>query len=347
MTLKDIAGLAGVSTATVSNVLNKNDAKVSSEVRDRIIQIIEQHDYVPNKIAKSLRIKKTNTIGVITEDIKHFLTPEILTGINAYAEKAEKHIILYDLGMMKKTGEDTEKTKLFQDNINDAFSILSSAMVDGIIYVAWQDRDIGELIRTIDTPIVYSFCYNDTDKQTWISYDNTHIMEVEMDKVLAYGHHKIAIAWGGHNCRPAQKRFEAYKKKLMQNGIPLRESYIRHGDWSFNDGMRFYKEFMNLENPPTAIIFMNDEMAMGAIEESMRTDRKVLDEVSIIGFNNMEYTRFSYPSITTVQIPLEEIGYRSAEQLIHKIENREYPEQQIMLNCKLIERESLRANPHR
>lgn len=342
MTIKDIAELASVSTATVSNVLNKKDEKVSEEVRKRVNNIIQQHDYVPNRIAKSLRKNKTDTIGVITEDIGDFAAPKILKGIDAYVEDTGKNILLYDLGLRKKTGDDTDKVKFYQTDVDEAFSVLLSAKVDGIIYVAWQDRDVREHIKDIDAPIVYSFCYNSEDNQTWISYDNSYISEKLVKKVLEYGHEKIAIVSGGYNCRPAQERLEAYKRVLAQNNIPLQNQYIKHGDWSFSDGARIYKELMSLNNPPTAIVFMNDEMATGAVNESMNTDRKALDEVSIVGFNGEEYTRFLTPSITTVKIPLYEIGYKSAEQLVYKIENRENLAQRVVLDCELIERETLR-----
>lgn len=341
MTIKEIAKLANVSPATVSNVVNNRTNKVSEEVRNRILKIIKEVDYVPNSIAKSLRKNKTNTIGVFAEDIKEFSTPGIITGINKYAEKAGLNILLSDLSIVEKTGANIEKVKEYRKEINEALNILKSAKVDGIIYIAWQDRDIGDLVSNIDIPLVYSFCYSQSHDRSWVSYDNLSIMTKIMEDIIALNHNKIALAWGGENCRPAEQRFMVYKSILSKYGIKYRKEYTRNGDWSFADGKKFYRYFVSLPDPPTAIVFMNDEMAAGAIYESMSTDKKVLDEISIVGFNNMDYTQFIYPRITTAKIPLEDIGYKSAELLVDTL-NDNIDSKQIILPCELISGNSLR-----
>lgn len=344
MTMKEIAKLAGVSTATVSNVLNHNHARVSKEMRQKILKIMRDMDYVPNNVAKSLRKQQTNTIGILTEDIRHFQTPSIITGISTYMDKIGKHILLYDMAVMRKIGGNPNRMHELRDDIDGALNILLAAQVDGIVYVAFQDRDISDLVRHIGVPLVYAYCYSDLDERCWVSYDNIRIMREIMSKIIALGHRKIAVVWGGEGFRPAQQRLDAYMETIKQNGIPYREEYICHGDWSFDDGVRLYKYYMSLADPPTALIFMNDEMAAGAIIESMRSDRKILDAVSVVGFNDMEYARFFDPGLTTVKLPLEEIGSRSAELLVRMLENEEIPAEQIVLNCQMIERSSLRKN---
>jgi LacI family transcriptional regulator len=341
--MKEIARLAGVSAATVSNVLNGNEGKASAEVSAKIMDIVQQTGYVPNHIAKSLRKRQTNTVGVITEDIRSFQTPGIITGINTYMETAQKRILLYDMAVMQKIGTNVNRMTERRADIEEALDILLNAQVDGIIYVAMQDRDIGELVRQTDIPLVYAYCYSERDDRTWVSYDNMRVMRDILDKAIALGHRNIAVAWGGEGCRPAQQRLEVYKNILQEHGMPFREEYTRHGDWSFEDGIRFYREFMELEEPPTALVFMNDEMAIGALDESMRADRKVLDEISVVGFNNMEYMRFTTPRLSSVQIPLEEIGREAAEQLVKHLNDPCIPAAQIILDCRYIERGSLRA----
>lgn len=344
LNIKQIAELAGVSVATVSNVLNNNDAKVSKEVKARVLQIIEENHYVPNSLAKGLRKQKTNTIGVITEDITQFQTPKILTGINNIADKKHYKILLYDLAITSKIGTDVNKIMEYREEIDEALNTLLEAKVEGIIYVAWQDRDIEDLIREVEVPVVYAYCYSASDKRSWVSYDNVHIMEEIMNNVLSLGHRNIALAWGGEVCRPAQQRLNVYRMILEKKGIPYREDYTRHGDWSFEDGREFYHYYVNLEEPPTVLLFMNDEMAAGAVHESMQTDQKVLNEVSVVGFNNLEYAWFCYPAIASVSLPLEEIGKNASKILLKQIKGKNDSYEKIILDCKFIKRQSLHKN---
>ena len=165
-----------------------------------------------------------------------------------------------------------------------------------MIYIGWQDRDIRDLIRPLSCPVVYAYCFSSLDDRSWISYDNDLAMEEILDRVLSLGHKRIAFIGGvDENCYPTAKRLKVYQDTLAAANIPLRREYIKFGDWSFNDGKRFYRDFRSLEEPPTAILSLNDYMAAGVIEESMTTDRKVLDEISVVGFNGLEFVEFLYP----------------------------------------------------
>lgn len=345
MTIKEISKLAGVSTATVSYVLNNHEGRFSEEVKERVLRIVKENGYVPNRIAKSLREKRTNTIGILAEDITHFQTPSIVAGINNYVEQMDVHVVLNNLSLAKKIEEHTQKVVLYKREIEDAINILLNAQVDGIIYIGFQDRDVMDLVRPLDVPLVYAYCYSELDDRSWVSYDNESSMVEIIDKVLSLGHTRIAFVGGGdENCRPAQKRFNVYKQKLGAANISLRQDYIKYGDWSFEDGKRFYRELISLVSPPTAILSLNDVMAAGMIRESMNTDRRVLNEISIVGFNGFEFTDYIYPTLATVRLPLEEIGYKAAEQLVAEIQNNSCEHKHELLKCEFIDGNSLRAS---
>ena len=346
MTIKEIAKLAGVSTATVSLVLNNVEGRVSNEVRDKVLQVVKENDFIPNKIARSLREKRTKTLGVLTEDITSFRIPGVLSGINHYLENTDFHVVLNNLSLLEKTGNRTDKVLNFKHEIEDAINLFVEARIDGMIYIGWQDRDIRDLIRPLSCPVVYAYCFSSLDDRSWISYDNDLAMEEILDHVLSLGHKRIAFIGGvDENCYPTAKRLKVYQDKLAAANIPLRREYIKFGDWSFNDGKRFYRDFRSLEEPPTAILSLNDYMAAGVIEESMTTDRKVLDEISVVGFNGLEFVEFLYPSLASMRLPLEEIGYRAAEQLVSEVQNKDYPHKRELLKCEFINGSSLRPNP--
>ncbi|WP_077532322.1 LacI family DNA-binding transcriptional regulator [Massiliimalia massiliensis] len=346
MTINEISKLAGVSTATVSYVINNKSGCVSEEVRARVLKIIEENGYVPNKIARSLREKRSKTIGVLAEDITHFQTPGIIAGINSYLEQIDIHMILNNLSLTQKAGEHTGNVLQHKKEINDAIDILMEARVDGIIYIGWQDRDVGNLVKPLNVPLVYAYCFSEVDGRSWISYDNESSMEEILDKVFSLKHRKIAFVSGGDElCRPAEMRFNIYQKKLAAEGIPLRREYIKHGDWSFNAGRQFYRELVALEDPPTVILSLNDHMAGGMIKESMDTDRRILNEISVVGFNGFEFASFLSPTLATVSLPLEQIGYEAAKQLLTEINNKNCEHKQEFLKCQFVNGSSLKINP--
>jgi len=198
MTIKEISKLAGVSTATVSHVLNNREGRCSEEIRERVLHIVKEYGYVPNKIAKSLREKRSNMIGILAEDITHFQTPSIIAGINNFIEQTNYQVVLENLSIVKKVGWHTENTILYKQDINNAINVLINAQVDGIIYIGWQDRDITNLIDPLKIPLVYAYCYSEVDNTSWISYDNETSMSELIDLVLNLGHRKIAFVGGGH-----------------------------------------------------------------------------------------------------------------------------------------------------
>lgn len=343
MTIKEISRLAGVSPATVSHVLNKHEGRYSHEVAERVMRVVVENNYVPNKSAKNLRENRTNTIGILAEDITHFQTPSIIAGINNCIEKYSMHMILENLSLMKKFYYDFDKAFLHKNIISEAINVLMNARVDGIIYIGWQDRDVTNLIPPIDIPLAYAYCYTSEKVSSWISYDNESSMVEIIDRVVALGHRKIAVLAGGNqNFEPTAKRLKIYHQKLSELSIPLRNEYIKYGDWSFEDGKKLYRELISLDDPPTAILSLNDVMAAGVIRESIDTDRKVLDEISVVGFNAFEFTRYINPTLATVRLPLEEIGYNVAEQLLAEVNDRNMKPKKQYLRCEFVDGDSLR-----
>lgn len=339
MTIKELSRLAGVSTATISNVINDKRSSVSEETRKRVLEIIEETGYIPNGIAKSLRQKCSNKIGVITEDIAHFHVGELVAEINRYAKQEGYNVILNDLCQTKSNPGFSV--------IHNAIDLLLKEKVEGIIYIAWQDRNMTNLIRPLDIPIVYAYCLSEEENRSFINYDNVGSMKEIMDRILALKHRKIALLKGGdQDCYPSNIRFQVYLQKLKVNGIPFREEYIRTGDWSFEDGKVFYRELMALPDPPTVIVSLNDEMAAGVIAESLNTDRQVLDGLSVVGYNGFGYCKFLYPTLATMCIPLQRIGYEAAKQLIDEIQDKDFKHRQVVIPCTYQDGESLKENKY-
>ena len=161
--MKEIAQLAGVTAATVSNAIN-GTGSVSEKKRKEIMEIIEREGYSPNRIAKSLRTKESNTIGIMVEDITAFQTPRIIDGVNNYVEKQGYAVILNNMGLLEKTGNHYSELTSYHSAISKSIKLFNKTQIDGLIYVAMHDRDVMELIPKLNMPIVLVYCY-DTSKK--------------------------------------------------------------------------------------------------------------------------------------------------------------------------------------
>ena len=144
MNIKELSKLAGVSVATVSYVLN-DSGNISEETRQKVLKLAEEYNYKPNHIAKSLRTSKSNTIGVLVEDITVWFAPEIIKGISSFADRNEKNLILSDMGLLSKIGDRFDDIVKYKHYINDKLSLLLSSQVDGIIYVGMHVLPLNRL----------------------------------------------------------------------------------------------------------------------------------------------------------------------------------------------------------
>lgn len=340
--IKEIAARAGVSAATVSYVLN-HTGNVSEQTRKRVLAVVEEAGYVPNRMAKGLRAKKTDTIGILVEDITAFQTPQIINGINEYVEKKGYNIILNDLSLLGRVGKDFERIREFQADIEKGFGLLANAQVDGIIYVALHDRDICYVNHLLpDIPVVFAYCYDTTAKACCVTYDNEKVTQKAVELLLAQKHTDIGVLCGSEGSKPAQKRFQAVENCLKEHGLKLKNSNIYSGDWEFESGAAAFLQYTQTMKKPTAVFCMNDLMAMGFIDAALDAGYRVPEDVSVIGFDNDKRCCYARPRLTTIGLPLESMGKRAGNMLIDRIDGKKCREREVILDCSLIERASVK-----
>lgn len=340
MNMKEIAKLAGVSTATVSYALN-GTGNVSEKKKQEILALVEKAGYSPNRIAKSLRTKKSSTIGIMAEDITSFQTPRIINGINEYAEENGYTVILNDMGFLKKVGKNVEAIRSHEKVLKKSVELFEKTQVDGIVYVALHDRDISNMLPKLDIPIVLVYCY-DADHQNYcITYDNVDISKEVADYLVAHNHTSVGIICGADTSRPAQKRYAGFVEGLEEHGICTENIWAYTGDWEFESGETAYKQYKKLKNAPTAVFAMNDLMAVGFMDAALEDGKKIPEDISVIGFDNRQECRFTRPRLTTVDIPLERMGRESGKLLLSLIKGEKIKEKKIILPCKFVEKESV------
>lgn len=339
MTLKEIASMAGVSVATVSYVLN-NSVPVSAETRQKVEKIIKETGYRSNILAKSLRKNESRLIGVLVEDITVWHTAYIIDGINEIAEKRGYHTILSNLRLLSKIESQFDHISIFQKDIEKAEDVLAGMQVDGIIYVGMHDRKINDVLHDIKKPVVYCYCYTGEEGSS-VRYSNEKTAFQLTKKLIDLGHRKIGVINGLEGSEPASLRFQGFAQALSEHGIQMKEEYVTTGNWKFQEGKEAALKLLTLSDRPTAIVAMNDEMAVGVFDAARELGLEIPKDISVTGFDNADIIHHLSPKLVTVERPLQEMGYRSMEILLDNIAGISKEDVNITLPCRLTEGDSV------
>jgi LacI family transcriptional regulator len=347
-TLKDIARVVGVSAATVSNALNDN-GKTKPELRDRIVAVAREMNYVVNPMAKGLKTQRTSTIGIISEDITAWHMARIIDGIGEYAEERGFSLILDNLRYtqtVQARGEDYYSSLMkYSDKIIDLSELLLRRNVDGIVYIGTHDWELSGLINSIEKPVVYTYCHlvTTSERQTSVNYDDREAACIATKHLLANGHERIAVITGPVQSAPVQKRLRGYKQAMRGSRMIVDPELIALGtDWSLEEGGRCARELLSLSVPPTALFAMSDHLALGAMMAAQDLGFDVPGRISIVGFDDAEFTRYCRPKLTTIRPPIKEMGRKSAEIIIDLINGKGHVRRGgVHLSCTLVERDSV------
>lgn len=337
--MRDVALLAGVSTATVSHVIN-GSKNISAETTERVLQAISQVNYKPNTLAKSLRMGQSHTIGVLVEDIRGLPVASIVSGISETLAKGGYKTILHDLHLLEKLYNQYEQIGSYRQRINDGLSLLQSANVDGIIYVAMHDRHLDYLFDEMDIPLVFAYSHG-TEKDTYITYSNRDSAADIIRFLIGKGHKHIAVIAGHPHSYPTAQRLLGIQMAMQQAGLSLPQEYIRYGNWEYESGIVQTGELLKLPIRPTAIFAMNDLMAAGCMAVLTSEGLRIPQDIAVAGFDNREIAEYLQPPLTTVALPTTEIGVQAALHIIDMISNpRIHPAREI-INCSIVERASV------
>ena len=338
-TMRDVAELAGVSTATVSHVIN-GSKKLSPETTERVLHAISQVNYTPNTVAKSLRMGQTHTIGVLVEDIRGLPVAGIVSGISETLSKAGYKTIFHDLHLLEKLYNQYEQIGTYRERINEGVTLLKSSNVDGIIYVAMHDRHLDYLLDPTDTPLVYAYSHG-TENDTFVTYSNRDSAAEMIRYLLRKGHERIAVIAGHPHSYPTAQRLLGIQMAMQQAQLALPAEYIRYGDWEYESGRKETLAILQLNPQPTAIFAMNDLMAAGCMDALHKEGLHIPQDIAVSGFDNREIASYLQPPLTTIALPTPEIGTKAALLIMDLINNpKPHPRREI-IPCSIIERASI------
>ncbi|MFL7893429.1 MAG: LacI family DNA-binding transcriptional regulator [Anaerolineales bacterium] len=334
VTIKDVAQVAGVSTQTVSRVINSRP-DVSPSTRARVQQVIKELEYSPNVIARSLSRGRTNTFGVVGYGLNYFGPSNILQGIEKKSNELGFSLILSLL-------KDFDSVL-----IDDILKNLLSRQVDGIIWaVPGNDNLIGELsekFREISIPVVYLNKIQ-TQHEAVVALDNRLGGRIATQHLLEEGYQCIGIITGPTDWWEAQERESGWREVITEAGLDNSNQVIVNGDWSAASGEAGLHNLLAKSPDIDAVFISNDQMALGALKASRHLGINVPDELGIVGFDDIPEAEYFYPPISTIRQNAELLGAMAVDQMSNMIrageDGRDYDADIIWVTPKLIIRNS-------
>ena len=319
-TMRDVARLAGVSTSTVSAVLNAS-VPVSAARKKRVMDAMAALDYHPDAIARGLKTGKTNAIGVVVPDITNAFYPEVVRGVEDAARRAGYAVLLCDSNE-NAANEDAHLVTLF------------SRRVDGVLLACCANSTAYATMVRRRFPMVFVDRIPPAATEGTVSSDNVQAGYAATRHLLELGHERIAMLAGNTALSPHHDRLEGFRKAMQESHLPIRDEYLACGELQIQNGIEATQRLLKLTAPPTAIMVSNNKLLLGVLQSLDENRIPVPQQVSILGFDDFIWNRYFSPSITSIAQSTYEMGRRSFElllQIMHRKKGDRLPEKHIRL----------------
>jgi DNA-binding LacI/PurR family transcriptional regulator len=328
VTIVDVARACNLAPSTVSNAL-ANKPLVTPDTRRFVVEVAERLGYRASTTARSLRLQRSWTIGLLASDIANSFYAEILSAVEDEAWKRGVSVLLGN------TEFDDEKQSRYVRSLLDK-------NVDGLIMMSHRllDHDI-EQIQRQRVPVVFLNRRDDRLNADYVSVDNVAGAEAAMRHLLEAGHRRIGFIAGRRQLTAAHERESTYRQALIQAGIPVDPTLIAEGDYTQASGHAASQALLKRENPPTAVFCANDLMALGLMAAAVELGFQLPEDLSIVGFDDLDITAHPLISLTTVHTPRRDMGRAAANLLLDRIDRHDRPYQRVWLMPRLIVRRSV------
>ncbi|GAB4580171.1 MAG: LacI family DNA-binding transcriptional regulator [Anaerolineales bacterium] len=339
----DVARLAGVSGATVSYVVNnQTDGRIpiSEETRQRVLKAIEELGYVPDASAKALRLGSTKTIGLIIPDIHNPHFWQVADGVEQEADSAGYHILLSSIPPENKSAEDT-------------FKSLANRRIDGLVMIPsfiYQSEEAQKTLAQLlerRLPIVsmmadHGDMFRNIDR---VISDYRDVTTEVMRHLLSLGHQRIGFIFGLAVPNLGTDRLFAYEESLRAAGLPVDPSLIVECGPDIEDSYRATLQLLELPARPTALLAINDLLAVGALRAISDAGLSVPRDISLFGYDDIPLAKYIVPRLSTASKDGEKMGREAIRLLIARLQDPSRPPQQVRLPARLILRESTGPAP--
>ena len=331
VTAKEVASVLGISTMTVSRALN-NRPNVDDKTRERVLETAQELGYIPNHIAKSLVLRKTNTIGVVVPEITHSFFPEVVRGIEEISYEAGYNIIL------AHSAEDGNREK-------NAIQTLVSKQVDGLLISTAQtmlDNSIYKQVIRRKLPLVfYDRCVKDIGASC-VSIDDEESANLITEHLIQHGYKPIAHISGPGNVLIGEARLNGFRNALQKHNVQIIEELIVESGFHERDGYEAMMTLLKLpkEKKPRAVVAVNDPAAFGAMKAIYEKGLSIPEDIAIVGFSDDIRAELMRSPLTTIRQDAYEVGKKAVGKLIDLIEGNSTEVEEIIIKGELVIRKS-------
>lgn len=338
ITIKDIARICGVGVSTVSRAINDHPA-INQETKKKIMQVVREHNYIPNNSARSLKRQDTKSIAVLVKGINNAFFSEMIEVLEAEIKDKDYAMVL-------------QNVDFDEDEVDVALQLVRERRPKGIIFLGGYLVHSEEKLEQLGVPFILSTTgivpkgYNRTTYSS-VAVDDTKESCKIVDYLCRNGHKDIAIICArGTDASIGKLRLEGYKKALKKNKIPVREELIlpmreEFEDYSLENGYMVMKEFLK-KGSCTAVFAISDVLAIGAGRAIAEAGLKVPEDISVVGYDDVEISKYLVPALTTVKQPVDSIARETARILFDIIDNGAR-HQHCVFEGELVMRESAKA----
>ena len=336
VTSKDVADKVGVSRTTVSLVLNNvRGIQISSETRQKVIDAAKELGYVPDATAQALASRRTKAIGLVLTRTQHHIAtdaflPKIISGLLTTAKKENVRILV--------DWVETEHQE------SAYFELARAKRIDGMILSTPRLND--KALKTLEMADLPTVLMGSVVGSTlpFVDVDNMKAAEKATSYLLGLGHRKIAcISNAPPEYTATPERIGGYKNALSRLDVPINENLIRYADFDPESGYECMNSLMQSGETFTAVFVASDNVAIGAKAALREAGRHIPEDISLVGFDDIPWAKYSDPPLTTIQLPAESLAQSACTLLLDLIQSRDIDKQgQIMLDTELIIRKSCR-----
>jgi DNA-binding LacI/PurR family transcriptional regulator len=302
-TIRDVARAARVSIATVSRALNHARYGVRAPVRQRVLKIAAALDYRPNALARGLLRHRTQTLGLLITDIANSFFAEITRGV---ADTCRQHGYSLLIG-------NTDRNPATRDEYVD---VLREKRVDGVLVMAGGTpgpQPFDALARQ-GIPVVVIGRFEAPVPA--LRVDNVRGGRMAATHLLQLGHRQIGIILGFRDSTTSADMLKGHRQAFAEHGLPVRRDWVVYGDARAATGLELADRLLRGRPRPTALLTVNDQTAIGAIRAALNLGLRVPGDVSVVGFDGIQLASFTSPALTTLRLPLHQMGVRAAEMLL-------------------------------
>jgi LacI family transcriptional regulator len=318
VTIKDIANETGVSIATVSRVLN-NSGYASSEIRERILSVAKELNYQPNAVARSLKMHRTNTIGVIVPDISNPYFMKISKGIEDTILKNGYHLIF-------ASGDENPQKE------REMLQVLSEKRVDAIVLAtSGNNSEMINQIKDAGIPIILVDRKTEENGLDLVVEDNVAGSYQLTKHLIQQGHTRIGVVNGHFNVSVGIERFTGYQKAMNEHNLEIHPDLVFNGNFTQDGGINAVDHFMKLPIRPTAILSCNNTMAFGVLLQLRRLGYNIPNDIVVVSYGDVEAAQLLHsPGLVSVKQSPYEMGVKVGQILIERlVENVKGPVQEI------------------